>query len=190
MSQFAGFARGPNEVPYFASVVMSPSKDEQTVVRRLFIDNRDRYDATHTSPFDFKIYLGNDPDRSVGISGYENVVSVELKAVSFPKIANERYVIMSVDELNDNMLEATNSGTHNAFAIIYFDSDVLATGAVRPFKGSDFYQKQLLFRPPLAKLNTLSFKFLKHPGNVVTTSDTNNETHVSVVLEITTRVNR
>jgi len=190
MSQFAGYARGPNNAPHFSSVIMPPGKDEQTVVRRLFIDNRDRYDAANTSPFDFKIYLGNDPNRSVGISGYENVVSIELKAVTFPKIANERYVIMSIDELNDNVLEATNSGTHNAFAIVYFDSDLLAPGTVKPFKGSDFYLKQLLFRPPLAKLNTLSFKFLKHPGALVTTSDTNNETHVSVVLEITTRVNR
>lgn len=190
MSRYAGYNRGPNETPYFSNVLMPPSKDEQVIVKRLFIDNRDRYDPANTSPFDFKIYFGNDLGRSVGISGYENVTSVELKAVSFPKVVNERYIVVSIDELNDNMLDASNSGTHNAFAIVYFDSDLLPTGTVKPFKGTDFYQKQLLFRPPLAKLNNLSIKFLKHPGNVISTSDTNNETHISMMLEITTKVNR
>lgn len=168
----------------------SPSNANKTVVRRLFVDNRDRYDSANASPFDFKMYFGNDPERSVGIAGYENVTSVELKAVTFPKIANERYVVMSVEELNDNMLDASSSSAHNCYAIIYFDSDTLATGAIKPLKGADFYQKQLFFSPPLSKLNRLSIKFLKYDGNVVSTSDTANVTQVSLLFEITSRVAR
>ena len=190
MSQFAGYSRGPNEQPHFSSLLVPAPKDKQTFVKRLFIDNRDRYDASNTSPFQFQIFLGNDPDRSVGISGFENVTSVELKAISFPKVVGERYIIVSIDELNDNMLQASNSAADNSFAIVYFDTDALAAGVVKPLKGVDFYQKQLFFKPPLAKLNKLSIKFMKYPGNVVTTSDTNNETHVSMVFEITTRLNR
>lgn len=189
------------DVPYFSSgVTMLPGLQKprtsarevpvQTSVRRLLVDARDRWDAANTSPFDFKVFFGNDPARSVGIAGYENVSSVELKAVAFPKVANERYVIMSVDELNDNMLEATSGAAHDAFAVVYFDGDGLATGAVKPLKGADFYLKQLAFAPSLSRLNSLSIKFLKHDGNVVTTADTANETHVSLLFEVTSKVPR
>lgn len=191
MVQFAaGFQRDPSDVPYFSSGVTIPapnSRAQQAVVHRLFVDNRDRHNYPASSPFDFQVYLGNDPRASAGVQGYENVTSVELKAVALPKVANERYVIMSVAELNDNMLESTTPAAHNAFAIIYFDSDALAAGAIKPLKGADFYQKQLVFKPPLARLNRLSVSFLKHDGTVVTTGDTGGVDHVSVLLEVTAR---
>lgn len=191
MGQFAAeYQRNPADVPYFSSGVTIPapnSRAQQAVVNRLFVDNRDRHDYPTSSPFDFQVYLGNDPRASAGVRGYENVTSVELKAVALPKVANERYVIMSVDELNDNMLESTTPAAHNAFAIVYFDSDGLTAGSVKPLKGSDFYQKQLLFKPPLARLHRLSIKFLKHDGTVITTADTGGENHVSILFEVTTR---
>lgn len=194
MSQFSTYTRLPTDKPYFSSdVTLLPSPKgapAQTVTKRLFVDNRDRYGYPAGSDFNFQVYFGNDPSRSVGIEGWENVTSVELKAVAMPKVANERYVIMSVDELNDDMFEATSSVAHNAFAIVYFDSDNLATGAVKPLKGADFYQKQMVFKPPLAKLNSLSIKFLKHDGSVVTTADTAGETQVSILFEITTKMMR
>lgn len=194
MSRFAAYSRADTDVPYFSGVTsFLPAKGpgEQTTVRRLFVDSRDRYGYPAGSAYNFKVYLGNDPERSVGISGYENVTSVELKAVAFPKVANERYVIVSIDELNDDMLDATCSSAHNAFGIVYFDSDALAAGQVKPLKGVDFYQKQLLFRPPLAKLNSLSVKFLKHDGTAVGAADTGGaEANVSLVLEITSKSNR
>ena len=191
MSRFSSFSRNESESPYFSYVpptVTQPPKD-YLVAKRLFVDNRDA-ESTSVSPFNFKVYLGNDPSRSTGLSGYENVVSVELKGVSFPKIANERYVILSIDELNDNLLDSTSQAAHNAFAIIYFDSDALPTGTVKPFKGTDFYMKQLHFKPPLAQLNKFSIKFLKHDGSVVTGADTNGVTHASLLFEITCKRNR
>lgn len=195
MSTFSSFAR--TEEPYFSFVPgIKPPPQASTVhvasgiqLRRLFIDNRDRHESS-ASPFDFKLFLGNDASRSIGISGYENVLSVELKALAFPKIANERYVILRIDELRDSYLDATCSPAQDAFAIIYFDSDALATGSIKPLKGVDFYQKQLVFRPPLSKLNSLSIKFVKHDGNVVTTSDTGGESNVSLMLEVTSRALR
>lgn len=201
---FSAYTRSPAENPYFSSgvtllpaqskalpgVVGVPDGASLTVTKRLFIDSRDRFGYPASAPFDFKVYFGNDPERSVGIAGYENVMAVELKAVALPKVANERYVVMSVAELNDNMLEASSSAINDTFAIIYFDSDALATGTVKPLKGVDFYQKVLQFKPPLAKLNSLSIKFLKHDGNVVTTADTNGETHVSLLFEVTSKVAR
>ena len=189
MSRFSSYARNESDVPYFSYVpshVTQPPKD-YLVAKRLFIDNRDA-DATSISPFDFKVYLGS--TGSSGLSGYENVISVELKGVSFPKIANERYVIISIDELNDNLLDSTSQAAHNSFAIVYFDSDALAPGTVKPFKGSDFYMKQLLFKPPLAQLSKFTIKFLKHDGTVVTSSDTNGVTHASLLFEITCKRNR
>jgi hypothetical protein len=192
MSRFSSYSRNESESPYYSYVppsVTQPPKDS-LVAKRLFIDNRD-IDPTSRSPFDFKVYMGgNDHPRPCGPIGYDNVVSVELKGVSFPKIANERYVILSIDELNDDLLDSTSQAAHNAFAIIYFDSDALATGTVKPCKGTDFYMKQLFFRPPLAQLNKLSVKFLKNDGSVVTGADTNGVTHISLLLEITCKRNR
>lgn len=187
MSGFSGYTRTQTEVPYFSDVTVLPPqrKDSQTNVRRLFVDNRDRPNYPTSSPFSFRMNLEN-----VGISPYENVTSVELKAIAFPKVDGERYVIVSIDELNDNMLDATNTAAQNAFAVVYFDSDVLAAGAVKPLKGVDFYQKQLFFRPPLARLNTLTIKFLDHSGALITSSATGGQTQVSMLFEITTKINR
>lgn len=191
MVQFAAeYKRDPSDVPYFSSGVTIPapnSRAQQAVTHRLFVDNRDRHGYPATSPFDFQLYLGNDPRANAGVQGYENVTTVELKAVALPKVADERYVIMSVDELNDNMLESTTPAAQNAFAIVYFDSDSLAAGVVKPLKGTDFYQKQLVFKPPLARLNRLSIRFLKHDGSVITAADTGGENHVSILFEVTTR---
>lgn len=194
MSRFAAYTRKDTDAPYFSNVNIIPPQDtagQQKTVHRLFVDSRDRYAYPAGSNYDFKVYLGNDPERSVGISGYENVTSVELKALAFPKVSSETYVILSIAELNDNMLESTCSAAHNAFAVVYFDSDAMAVAQIKPQKGTDFYQKQLLFNPPLAKLNSLSIKFLKHDGNVVTASDTSgSETGVSMLFEITTKTSR
>lgn len=190
MSQFSAYTRAEGEIPYFSHLPNVGAAPTGTVVKKLFIDNRDRYDAANTSPFAFSIYMGNDPYRSVGTSGFENVQSVELKAIAFPKVANERYVVVRIDELKDTLLSASCQPAEHSFAVVYFDSDALGTGVVKPLKGIDFYQKQLVFKPPLAKLNSLNIRFLKHNGNVVTTADTAGVTHVSLLLEITTRAHR
>lgn len=186
MSQFSVYNRAENETPYFSYVPSNTAPPPRLSVRRLFVDNRNRHIGSSKSEFDFQIFMGND-ERSVGIGGYENVVSVELKAISFPKVVNERYVIMRIDELKDSQLDSTCQAALGAFAIVYFDSDTLATGLVKPLKGVDFYQKQILFKPALDKLFRLSVRFMTSDGQVVTPSMTNNEKHISFMLEITTR---
>jgi hypothetical protein len=194
MSTFAPYLRAPGETPYFSVAAAPPvsatAPDTQVVTKKLFVDNRDRHPSSSASPFDFKIVFGNDPAGSVGIAGYRNVVSVELKALAFPKVVNERYVIIRIDELTDNMLEASCSSAQDAFSIMYFDSDALATGAVKPLKGADFYQKTIVFRRPLAKLDSLSIRFLKYDGTIVTLAETGNVSHVSMLFEITQKANR
>jgi hypothetical protein len=186
-----GFSVAANDGSPRTEFIPARTTPEQiSTVKRLFIDNRDRHDPGNTSPFNFQVFFGNDPARSVGIAAYDNVASVELKAVAFPKIEGERYVIISIAELNDNMLDACSDGAHDAFAIVYFDSDSLTAGVVKPLKGTDFYQKQLFFNPTIPRLKSLSIKFLKHDGSVVTLADTGNESHVSLLLEISTKVNR
>lgn len=168
-----------------------PGKDPtpRTVRHRLFIDNRDCTDI-NTSPFSFKVYL-SDPFRenSIGVARFERVASVELKALAFPKIANEHFVVMNVDELNDDRLYSSNNAANRSFAVAYFDADNMTSGVIKPIKGFDFYQKDLTFNPPLSTLSALTVSFKKADGTVVTGADTGNVKHCSFMLEIVTLQN-
>lgn len=184
---FAPYAsRTPCEPPPHFSVAPAygPPPTGMVTKHRLLVDNRDRPDPANTSPFDFSIHLSR-----TGMDRYENVASVELKGLAFPKVDGEPYVILDIRELNDN-LDATNSAANRTFGIAYFDSELLAPGQIRAVKGYDFYQREAKFNPPLAHLDRLTVKFLKHSGNAVTTADTAGETHASMLLEVTTHVSR
>jgi hypothetical protein len=113
------------------------------------------------------------------------VKSVELKGLAFPKIDDD-YVIMDVTELNDDTLVGSSNATNQAFAVVYFDSDVVqSVGNIRPVKGYEYYQKAVVFNPVLASLSKLSVTFKKRNGSIITTSDTANVNHCSFMLEIT-----
>jgi len=150
--------------------------------QRLFIDSRDA-DANLTS-FSFTVYL-SDPFRvtSIGVAPFERVKSVELKALAFPKTSDD-YVIMDIEELNDERLLSSNQTANRGFAVMYFDSDALAAGDVKPMKGYDFYQKSVFYNPAIAKLNKLTVSFRDRTGNVITTADTGNVNHCSFMLEL------
>ena len=154
-------------------------KDAPTVTRRLFVDNRDRRDPANASPFDFTLSL-----TECGVPRYENVGSVELKGIAFPKVNDEMYVVMDVDRLNEQ-LDSTSSAAHRAFALLYFDNDAMTPGSVKPIKAYDFYQKSSTFNPPLPVVDVLHVRFLKHDGTVVTSDDTAGNTDVSFLLEAT-----
>lgn len=179
------YSRAPNELPHFSTVFQTATPPVIQKTHRLFIDNRDRNEGT---PFDFKVKFGSatPPTVSNSITPYENIQSMELRGVAFPKIANEPYVILSIEELNDDMLDSTCSAAHRAYAIIYFDTDALAPGAIKPLKGVDFYQKLIKFKPPISRLNRLSIKFLKYDGTVVSLSDTANVASATLMFEVTT----
>ena len=180
---FAPYRR--DSQPHFSvSPAVGAPPPNTLVKRRLLVDNRDRPDPTNTSPFDFVLRLS-----AAGVDRYENVVSVELKGLAFPKVAGEPYVILDVRELNEQ-LDATNGAANRTFGVAYFDSELLTPGQIKAVKGYDFYQREALFNPPLPSLDRLTVRFLCHSGNAVTVADTAGETHASMLLEITTCVNR
>lgn len=147
---------------------------------RVFIDNRDVTDVT-TSPYKFRVSL---PD--IGATPFRVVESVELKSLAFPKVASEDYVIVTIDELADERVVSTNQTAEKCFAVMYFDASSLTTGDIKPMRGVDHWQKDLVFDPPLAKLSTLTISFKNRSGAVITSAVTNGVTRCSFMLEVTT----
>lgn len=172
--------------PHFSVHYEHPVPENTRLVKhRVLIDNRDRYDKANTSPFDFRVNASE-----TGITRFENVVSVELKALAFPKILNENYVILDSFELGDH-IEATNGAAHRAYNIGYFDSDALATGSVKTMKAKDMaFDNEKVFSPPLAQLDRFSFTFRKYDGRVVDLGNVASNGNVSLCLEITTDMRR
>lgn len=121
--------------------------------------------STNVSPSD---PAGTYVAPSAGLPAYRNVTSVELMAVSFPKILGEEWVCLSIEELDDN-LDSIDGGSNGKFAIIYFDN--VPTGVAKPLKGRDFIQKVVTFDPPLSSLDKLTIRFLKHGNLPVTRAD-------------------
>ncbi len=152
--------------------------------QRLFVDSRDC--VSNLSSFTFTVYL-SDPFRatSIGVAPFERVKSVELKALAFPKTADD-YIIMDIQELNDERLHSSNETANRSFAVMYFDADSLSVGDIKPMKGYDFYQKDINYNPIIPKLQKLTVTFRDRTGNVVTTADTGNVNHCSFMLEIST----
>ena len=149
------------------------------VRHRVFVDARDRADPD-SSPFDFSISL-----TARGLAPFRNVKSVELKGIAFPKVANEPYVIMDVEQLADQM-DATFDAGHRSYVVLYFDTDQIPVGSIKPIKAYDFYQKDAAFNPALPTLDRLTIKFKKYDGSLITTADTAGATHVSFMLEVVT----
>lgn len=153
---------------------------------RLFVDNADAANLA-TSPFQFTVYLADPFRESIGTVPLHRVESVELKALAFPKIANEHYVILQVDQLQDDKMMSTNDAADQSFAVMYFDTAGMTTGDIKPMKGTDFWLKDLVFNPVIPTLTTLNVTFRKPDGNVVTAADTGNVRRCSFLLEITTQ---
>lgn len=177
---------GPGET-YRAPLI--PHTCSQGLMRhRLFVDSRDCIANLNT--FEFTVYL-SDPFRetSIGVARFERVKSVELKALAFPKITGEEYVIMDVQELNDERLHSSNNAANRAFAVMYFDANTLTAGDIKPMKGYDFYQKDISFNPVIPSLTKLTVSFKKRDGSVVTPANCNTVNHCSFMLEITTLQN-
>lgn len=164
-----------------------PSEFPTRTRHRVFIDNRDVANVT-TSPFEFNVYIA-DPfrDTSIGNVPLKRVETVELKSLAFPKIANEDYVIVDIQQLSDDRMISTNDAANRSFAVMYFDSSDLLPGAIKPMRGLDHWQKDLLFNPVLPSVSTLSIAFRTRDGNVVTKAQTGNVTRCSMALEVITQ---
>ena len=115
------------EAPYF-SVNYSPSERSpyrpDLVRHRLLVDNRDRYDAANTSPFDFRIDF-----RDTGIERLENVTSVELTSLTVPQVDTDPYVILDSFELGEHMLSSSSSA-HQTYNVGIFRGDLKAGNVV------------------------------------------------------------
>lgn len=155
--------------------------------QRLFIDSRDC--VANLTSFSFTVYL-SDPFRetSIGVARFERVKSVELKGLSFPK-TSDPYVIMDIEELNDERLHSSNNAANRSFAVMYFESSAAQPGDLKAMKGYDYYQKDISYNPIIPSLTKLTVKFKKRDGSVLTPADCGNVNHCSFMLEITTLSN-
>lgn len=145
------------------------------------------HEKTHTFFVDSRDVRDKDTDFSYTIdipTPYKNVLKIELKGLSFPKILDENYVIVDIDECRDRVESVDGGSADRSFAVCYFDK--IATGEVRPMRGADFDEKVYVFNPPLSKLGRINVRFKKHGGRVVTSSDVGNVLNHSLLFEITT----
>ena len=110
-------------------LIAPPDKLEKTERKRLvFIDSRDidntylqsvqqtpstAGNPTYVDPFTYTIHIDSRDNntKSIGVDPYNNVTKISLKAISFPKILNEQYVIMHIEEFDDSM-DSTSSSCH------------------------------------------------------------------------------
>src|SRR5210317_843455 len=138
--------------------VLLPPKRLEYVQRRLFIDSRD---ASVYAPFDFTVKLDDDVSRG----RYKNVESIELKAVTIPKIANEDYCVIDIEEMEDSNIDSSVPTLNNGFAVAYFDNSTLAAGDVKV-------------------VDKMKVKIRKHDGSVVSPSDTANSNNVTLLFEL------
>ncbi len=166
---------------------------DKRIVKTLLIDNRDRdrsFDAgrgantSNTAPYSFVVDI-----QDCGVPRYENVISVELKALTFPKIEGESYVVIDINEAAGKLDSTDNNGSNQTFGIAYFDgyetSDGLTgmkTGDVKPIKGSDFLRKIAVF-DPIKTISKLHVNFKTYGGNIVTKAMVANVENVSMLLE-------
>lgn len=169
-SNFSSFASQDTK-GYFGGLFgdLPEAPKTEIVTRRLLVDNRDKASGT---AFDF----------TVNFTEYEHIVSAELKMAAIPKVHDEAYVVLDIDQLNDLTLNATNTVGLRSYAIAYFDSSSLSDGDVKPIK--DFWGQKTTYTPPIRKLDKLSVRILKPDGTTVTASDTGSKTNVSLLLEL------
>lgn len=147
-------------------------EERQKISHIFFVDSRD---VSKTNDFQYDILMD---------TPFKNVHSIELKGISFPKVNNEQYIIIDIDECKDRVESVDNSASHRSFAVCYFDK--LNTGDVRPMRGADFDTKYYEFKPIVSKLGKLRISFRKYNGDVVTSGDVNGVVDHTLLFEIFT----
>lgn len=140
----------------------------------LFIDSRD---FTFENTLSYTISL-----TELGISQYLHVEKMTLKSLSFPKMNNsENYIILDIDAGQRRLHSSDNTGSHDKFAIMYYDNNEMNVGSVKPMKGYDFDIKEVTFNPPLSKLDKINIKFKKYGGELITIEDFRTEPTQSLI---------
>jgi hypothetical protein len=142
-----------------------------TYKKHLFVDARD-FASTMTDKLEFNIFFSKTNQLSLTFPPFEKVKQAELKAISFPKMNNDDiYFIFDVYELNGRLNSSDNNGSHDSFAVIYYDNSAMPAGTIRPMKGKDFDEKVVTFDPVEHSLGRLSVKFKKYGGEIISISD-------------------
>ena len=154
--------------------VLQKSGIVSTYTRRFFVDSRH---ASTYSPFDFVVRLGDDVTRNK----FKNVRSIELKAATIPKVANEDYVILDIPEMKDSNIDSNVPDIHDGFAMCFFDNSSLNPGNVKVV--DKIFNQKAEFSPPIS-VDRLSIKIKKHDGTLVSTSDTANAETVTLLFEV------
>jgi hypothetical protein len=122
---------------------------------------------------------------NIGIPHFKNVSKIELKGISFPKVENEDYVCLKLNDLNTSFWTSDGSCQQSdLFSIIYFDSSALPTGTRKPGKGADFYQKVVQF-DSVIYLTHVHVQFSLYNGEKITLDKTNGVSDHTLILEIT-----
>ena len=128
--------------------------------RLLFVDSRDC-----VGDFEYTVNIGSDQTGSVATDPYNNVSKIELKAISFPKIADENYFIMTISEISD-YLDSTSNDAHRSSCVVFFDNAQLGDGqkkTIYPLAGNG---REFVLNPIVPKLSKLHVKFSKHDGPI------------------------
>ena len=134
-------------------------------VRTLFIDSRNH---VTTDFFTYTVKLessstDNGNGSTVFPGGYRNVQAVKLKCFDFPKILNENYVVLDIEDFRDN-LDSTNEISHQATSILHFEKSSQQVGESKPNCEADM---DISFNPPLPKLSQLRISFKSFNGEII-----------------------
>lgn len=108
--------------------------------------------------------------QDIGMPDYEQVEEVELKSIMFPKMAGEEYYILDIPEFSGRV-HSTDKGSHDKFAVVYYDSSQKSLGEVKPMKGYDFDTKVHVFNPIKKRLSRFTVTFRKYGGDIITNSE-------------------
>lgn len=142
-----------------------------TYKKFLFVDARD-FSSTMTDSLEFNVFFSKTNQLSLTFPPFEKVKQAELKAISFPKMNNDDiYFVLDIYEFNGRLNSSDNGGSHDAFAVIYYDNSNMPAGTVKPMKGKDFDDKIVTFDPVEPSLGRLSVKFKRFGGSTIKISD-------------------
>ena len=123
----------------------------------------------------------------LGHSGYRNVSRVELKAITFPQLADDIHFAVEVPEFTDRII-STNPMISKSFAIVYYNAAISnPPSTCIAFKGSDFDSKSKDLITPLAQMRKFHVTFRKQNGHVVKRGDIQGTDlkHVTLLFEFT-----
>ena len=143
----------------------------------LFIDLRDFEEEIlkNNGDLEFNVFFSKNDQKSLTFPPFTNVTKAELKSISFPKMNNDdMYFIFDIYELNGRLFSSDNLGSHDSFAIVHYDASTQNAGYMRPMKGKDFDEKEIVFNPICPSLNRLTVAFKKYGGRVINVNDIDN----------------